>query len=118
MEAPALYGLSTVRLSVLGCLGAYETLEGVVFFLPPSGESDTAFTQTGMGRYFSFHCFHFEPPLRSVYSGPPLLVWIWLPGETQPVVAGKLEADNGFIRFNYGKSYLNRRDDKNPAISI
>ncbi len=45
-------------------------------------------------------------------------VWIWLPGETQPVVAGKLEADNGFIRFNYGKSYLNRRDDKNPAISI
>lgn len=24
-------------------------------------------------------------------------VWIWLPGETQPVVAGKLEADNGTI---------------------
>lgn len=45
-------------------------------------------------------------------------VWIWLPGETQPVVAGKLEADNGRIHFNYGKSYLDRRDDKNPAIPI
>jgi len=45
-------------------------------------------------------------------------VWIWLPGETQPVVAGKLEADNGTIHFNYGKSYLDRRDDKNPAIPI
>ena len=45
-------------------------------------------------------------------------VWIWLPGETQPVVAGKLEADNGTIHFNYGKSYLDRTDDKNPAMPI
>jgi serine/threonine-protein kinase HipA len=45
-------------------------------------------------------------------------VWIWLPGETQPVVAGKLEADNGIIHFNYGRSYLDRTDDKNPAIPI
>jgi serine/threonine-protein kinase HipA len=45
-------------------------------------------------------------------------VWIWLPGETQPVVAGKLEADNGTIHFNYGKSYLDRAGDKNPAIPI
>jgi serine/threonine-protein kinase HipA len=45
-------------------------------------------------------------------------VWIWLPGETQPVVAGKLEADNGYIHFNYGKSYLDRTNDKNPAIPI
>ncbi len=44
-------------------------------------------------------------------------VWIWLPGETQPVVAGKLEADNT-IHFNYGKSYLDRTDDENPAIPI
>jgi len=35
-------------------------------------------------------------------------VWIWLPGETEPVVAGKLEAANGVIQFNYGKSYLQR----------
>ena len=45
-------------------------------------------------------------------------VWIWLPGETEPVVAGKLEADNGTIIFNYGKSYLERVDDTNSAISI
>jgi len=45
-------------------------------------------------------------------------VWIWLPGETQPVVAGKLEADKGTIHFNYGKSYLERTGAKNPAIPI
>ncbi|MEE9356550.1 MAG: hypothetical protein V3U75_13250 [Methylococcaceae bacterium] len=33
-------------------------------------------------------------------------VWIWLPNETRPVIAGKLEVDNGNILFNYGKSYL------------
>jgi serine/threonine-protein kinase HipA len=32
-------------------------------------------------------------------------VWIWLPNETEPVVAGRLEVDNGNILFNYGKSY-------------
>ena len=45
-------------------------------------------------------------------------VWIWLPGETEPVVAGRLEADNGNIMFNYGKSYLERVNDSNPAIAI
>ena len=45
-------------------------------------------------------------------------VWIWLPGETEPVVAGRLEADNGNILFNYGKSYLNRTGDSKPAIPI
>ena len=45
-------------------------------------------------------------------------VWIWLPGETQPVVAGKLEVENSFLHFNYGKSYLERISDKPPAISI
>lgn len=35
-------------------------------------------------------------------------VWIWLSGETEPVVAGKLEADGDFVRFNYGRSYLER----------
>ena len=35
-------------------------------------------------------------------------VWIWLPGETEPVVAGKLEADGEFVQFNYGRSYLER----------
>lgn len=45
-------------------------------------------------------------------------VWIWLPGETEPVVAGKLESDNGNIFFNYGKSYLERIHDTIPAIPI
>ncbi|MGD9161827.1 MAG: type II toxin-antitoxin system HipA family toxin [Desulfobacteraceae bacterium] len=45
-------------------------------------------------------------------------VWIWLPGETEPVVAGRLEADNGNILFNYGKSYLERTGDTKPAITI
>ena len=45
-------------------------------------------------------------------------VWIWLPDETKPVVAGRLEADNGNILFNYGKSYLDRTGDSKPAIAI
>ena len=46
-------------------------------------------------------------------------VWIWLPKVTSPIVAGKLEASDGIIRFNYGKSYLERQQDKqNPAIAI
>ncbi|MGM0417840.1 MAG: type II toxin-antitoxin system HipA family toxin [Thermodesulfobacteriota bacterium] len=45
-------------------------------------------------------------------------VWIWLPGETEPVVAGRLEADNNNIMFNYGKSYLDRIGDSKPAIPI
>ncbi len=45
-------------------------------------------------------------------------VWIWLPGETEPVVAGKLETDNHNILFNYGKSYLERMADTKPAVSI
>ncbi len=51
-------------------------------------------------------------------SNKEAFVWIWLPGETEPVVAGKLEADNGNILFNYGKSYLERVGDTKPAISI
>ena len=45
-------------------------------------------------------------------------VWIWLPDKTEPVVAGRLEADHGNILFNYGKSYLERARYKNPAIAI
>ena len=35
-------------------------------------------------------------------------VWIWLSGATEPVVAGKLEAQGKSRTFNYGKSYLER----------
>lgn len=45
-------------------------------------------------------------------------VWIWLPGETSPVVAGRLEADNGKLLFNYGRSYLERIQASPPAIAI
>lgn len=42
-------------------------------------------------------------------------VWIWLPGVTEPVVAGLLSRQrDGRLSFNYGKSYLARAD----AISI
>ncbi|MGZ8982477.1 MAG: type II toxin-antitoxin system HipA family toxin [Methylotenera sp.] len=40
--------------------------------------------------------------------------WIWLPGETQPVVAGRLAAEGKLLVFNYGQSYLTRDN----AISI
>ena len=41
-------------------------------------------------------------------------VWIWLPGEVQPVVAGKLTKHGGQLLFNYGQSYLKSA----KAISI
>ncbi len=50
-------------------------------------------------------------------SKPPYtqaFVWIWLPGETKPVVAGKLSLDRKNLFFNYGKSYLARKN----AIAI
>jgi serine/threonine-protein kinase HipA len=45
-------------------------------------------------------------------------VWIWLPNEIEPVVAGKLDTDGENILFNYGKSYLERISDNKPVISI
>lgn len=42
-------------------------------------------------------------------------VWIWLPNETEPVVAGRIERLNdGRLGFNYGQSYLARAN----AIAI
>jgi serine/threonine-protein kinase HipA len=41
-------------------------------------------------------------------------VWIWLPGATRPVVAGLLQRDGTTLVFNYGRSYLQRKN----AISI
>ena len=37
-------------------------------------------------------------------------VWIWLPGETEPVVAGRIQAEGSRCIFNYGRSYLSRPD--------
>jgi serine/threonine-protein kinase HipA len=41
-------------------------------------------------------------------------VWIWLPGETEPVVAGLLAHVGTQLLFNYGKTYLARKN----AIAI
>jgi len=41
-------------------------------------------------------------------------VWIWLPGKMKPVVAGVLQRVGTQLLFNYGRSYLARKD----AISI
>ena len=37
-------------------------------------------------------------------------VWIWLPGCSDPIVAGKLTESGEDLAFNYGKSYLTRED--------
>lgn len=37
-------------------------------------------------------------------------VWIWLPEATKPVVAGRIDLDNGIHSFTYGRSYLARKD--------
>lgn len=41
-------------------------------------------------------------------------VWIWLPGETEPVVAGRLDQDGERLLFTYGASYRRREH----AISL
>lgn len=41
-------------------------------------------------------------------------VWIWLPGETEPAVAGVLTQIGQKLHFNYGRSYLDREN----AIAI
>jgi serine/threonine-protein kinase HipA len=43
-------------------------------------------------------------------SERPCFVWIWLPTETAPVVAGKLTHTQGRTLFTYGQSYLERRN--------
>ena len=37
-------------------------------------------------------------------------VWIWLPGETNPVVAGRLTQDGDRLLFTYGASYRRRKN--------
>ena len=38
-----------------------------------------------------------------------IYVWIWLPGEAEPVVAGLITRDGDKHIFNYGRSYLQRK---------
>lgn len=37
-------------------------------------------------------------------------VWIWLPGATEPVPAGRIAQEGERLTFNYGRSYLSRED--------
>ena len=37
-------------------------------------------------------------------------VWIWLPNSLEPVVAGKLSLEGNSLIFNYGRSYLARKE--------
>jgi serine/threonine-protein kinase HipA len=37
-------------------------------------------------------------------------VWVWLPGATEPVVAGRLDQEDGRLLFTYGASYRRRKD--------
>lgn len=37
-------------------------------------------------------------------------VWIWLPGQSNPVVCGRLDGDQNTVQFTYGRTYLERPD--------
>lgn len=37
-------------------------------------------------------------------------VWVWLPGASEPVVAGRVHAVGDLINFNYGRGYLGRAE--------
>jgi serine/threonine-protein kinase HipA len=37
-------------------------------------------------------------------------VWMWLPGASDPVIAGRLDAEGEIITFTYGQSYLGREE--------
>lgn len=50
----------------------------------------------------------------SVASRDHAFVWVWRPGETEPVVAGRIDQDRGRLLFTYGRSYLER----NPPFPI
>ncbi len=45
-------------------------------------------------------------------------VWVWLPEQVKPIVAGRLQAIGDGLQFNYGKSYLERVSDSSPGIAL
>ena len=51
-----------------------------------------------------------EPPEAPKEAPKEAYVWVWLPGQTQPVVAGRLAPEGRTLQFNYGRSYLARAD--------
>ena len=50
-------------------------------------------------------------------SNPPTVyVWVWLPGASEPVVAGRLDDRGPVATFTYGRSYLDNPDS--VALSL
>ncbi|TGL16209.1 type II toxin-antitoxin system HipA family toxin, partial [Leptospira yanagawae] len=45
-------------------------------------------------------------------------VWIWLDGKVDPIVCGRIEEENGYYYFNYGRSYLEKAKDNANLNSI
>jgi serine/threonine-protein kinase HipA len=43
-------------------------------------------------------------------SPKEVFVWVWLPGEIEPVVGGRLAAAGDQLLFNYGRSFLARKN--------
>jgi serine/threonine-protein kinase HipA len=39
-----------------------------------------------------------------------VFVWVWLPGATEPAVAGRLDPVGPIVNFTYGRSYLEREN--------
>jgi serine/threonine-protein kinase HipA len=48
--------------------------------------------------------------ITSKHDNKEAYVWTWLPGSTEPVVAGKLESEGGRVYFDSCKSYLERKN--------
>ncbi len=48
--------------------------------------------------------------MTSEATSPEAYVWVWLPERDAPVVAGRLAPTPAGLQFNYGRSYLERRD--------
>lgn len=51
-----------------------------------------------------------EPAAAELVAARTAFVWIWLPGATDPVVAGRVDASREPYVFAYGRSYLARED--------
>lgn len=51
-----------------------------------------------------------QPSVPTPGAPKDVFVWIWLPGATEPVVAGRLVQDGDRLIFNYGASYRARPD--------
>lgn len=51
-----------------------------------------------------------SPAGRDLTGPEHAFVWTWLPGATEPVVAGRVDRSGPVLVFTYGRSYLERAD--------